>query len=1144
MFAPANAAHFTLVIPTVRNDFKVLAFEGTETISSLYSIQIDLVSEYPDVDLESLLGQPAFLQFGHNGEGLHGHIDEVCASDVGKRLNRYSVSLVPTLHYLQFSHDQRIFQRQTVPQIIAQVLKGHGIQTDAFAFHVRNSPEREYCTQYDETDFMFLQRLCAEEGIAWHHQHSVDGHLLVFTDDQTFFPKLGKTPYQQDSGMVAEHPVVSQFSTRFRTRPSTNTHRHYDLKRPTRLLESRFTAEFSPALEDYRYPVCFENEKRGEQLARQALERHRADYQLTEGKSDKPTLRSGHFFDLSEHPRKTYNDLWLLLSVSHSGKQPQSMEEASASDLKPEDGFTQGYRNSFSVIPWDVFYRPPMPVPRTPLVCQTARVTGPVGEEIYCDEYGRVKVEFHWDRAERNSEQSSCWLRVASNWAGQGFGSVTVPRIGMEVVVTYLEGNPDHPLITGCVANKVTSVPYPLPENKTKTVLRSHSSPNTGGYNELSIEDRAGQELVYLRAQRDMEQKVGHDSRLEVDNECRVTIKGDCITVLGGEEHLTVTSDRKIQVNANNYLNVSGDSHTRVDKTLVVEAGEHLHIKAATHLVIDGGESLSIKVGGQHIVLNADGIFSSSAIEVGGAPKPGTAAHTLLHGAAAGLLVSVAPAPAPQPTEDEASDELEEEEEEVEEEGITLRIGVFFDGTGNNRSNSEMVAGCYARDVNLLEEAEDIRLFCQMHGYDGQGNTPDTSYGNGTSNVAKLYDLYTDDSQRLLAAEETIGYIPVYLDGIGTSSGEEDSRFSQATGIGAHGISERVKQSPPTILRKIRQFELANPNRKIESIEFDIFGFSRGGAAARHFANEVLKGEQSPLATLLPADSSLFIENFAWCLDTDVSINFIGIFDTVAAVASIADRDLSVHDANNPGVNVYLAPDIAKKIVHLVAQDERRHNFSLNSAGAADIVLPGVHSDLGGGYLPNMVERVLLTKPRCSRDVDFHVPSTASTAYRWAQQELGRLQDQLNLYGLMLEVKTWSVETTSNVKGDRSKGKNVYAAVRSERTVRNELALIYLRIMRELGARHDVPFKVIDEEDQQFALPVELKPIAEKLMAYALGETRRAGLNVFEQELLFHRYIHLSANWNAANGWNNSGLDIMFINRPAENYVRVVHPNE
>ncbi|MHC8372619.1 type VI secretion system tip protein TssI/VgrG [Pseudomonas sp. MDT1-85] len=1139
MFAPANAAHFTLVIPTVRNDFKVLAFEGTETISSLYSIHIDLVSEYPDFDLESLLSQPAFLQFGLNGEGIHGRIEEVFAGEIGKRLTRYQLTLVPALHYLQFSHDQRIFQRQTVPQIIAQILNGHGIQADAYTFHVRTSPERKYCTQYGENDFEFIQRLCAEDGIAWHHQHSREGHLLVFTDDQTCFPKLGETPYQQDSGMVAEHPVVSQFSLRFSTRPSMTTHRHYDLKRPSLLLESRFTAEFTPELEDYRYPLFFESEKRGKQLARQALERHRADYQLAEGKSDQSTLRSGHFFDLTEHSRKTYNDLWLLLSVTHSGKQPQVLEESVTSAVEPEDGFTQGYRNRFSAIPWDVFYRPPMPPRKPVLVCQTARVTGPVGEEIYCDEYGRVKVEFHWDRTERNSEHSSCWLRVSSSWAGEGFGAVTIPRIGMEVVVTYLEGNPDQPLITGCVPNKVTPVPYPLPENKTKTVLRSHSSPSTGGYNELSIEDRAGQELIYLRAQRDLEQKVVNDSRLEVGNEHRVTIKGDCITVLGAEEHLTVMSDRKIQVNANNYLNVSGDSHTRVDKTLTVEAGEHVHIKAGAHLVIDGGESLSIKVGDQYIVLNADGIFSSSAIEVGGAPVPGMAAHTLLQSAAAGLLVSVAPAVPP--SEENESDELEEEEEEVEEEGITLRIGVFFDGTGNNRSNSEMVAGCYARDVNLEEEAEDIRQFCQKYGYDGKGSAPDNSYGNDTSNVVKLYDLYSDDRNRQLAAEETIGYIPVYLEGIGTSSGEEDSLYSQATGVAAQGVLARVEQCPALILDRIRRFERVNPDRKIARIEFDIFGFSRGAAAARHFANEVLKGEESLLAALLPANESLFMEVFSWRTNTDVSINFIGIFDTAAAVASMADGDFSVHDANNPGVNLYLAPDIAKKIVHLVARDERRHNFSLNSAGAADIVLPGAHSDLGGGYLPRIFERVLLSKPHRSEE-NVRLPSTESSSYRAAQFELVRLQDQLNLYGLPLEVQTWAVEFSSSAKGDKNKWKHVYAAINCWREVRNDLALIYLRIMRELAAKHDVPFAFIDAEDQKYALPVELQPIAKKLMAYALGETRRAGLSLAEEELLVQRYIHLSANWNATRG-NNSDLNIVFINRPAENHKRVVHPN-
>ena len=1060
--------------------------------------------------------------------------------DVGKRLTRYRVHLVPALHYLQFSQDQRIFQNQTVPQIIAQVLKGHGIHTDAFTFHVKANPPREYCTQYRENDLEFVQRLCAEDGIAWHHQHSSQGHMLVFTDDQTYFPKLGETLYQQDSGMVAEHPVVSLFSMGFKTRPSIVSRRDYDLKRPNALLESRFTAEFSPELEDYSYPLPLESEKRGKELARQALERHRVDYQLAEGKSDQPTLRSGHFFSLTNSPHETYNDLWLLLSVTHTGKQPQVLQEFATNTTKTEDGFVEGYRNSFSAIPWDVFYRPPTPAPRPLLNCQTARVTGPVGEEIYCDEYGRVKVKFHWDRSERNNENSSCWLRVASGWAGDNFGTVIIPRIGMEVIVTYLEGNPDNPLVTGCFINRVTLPAYPLPENKTKTVLRTHSSPTTGGYNELSMDDRAGDELVHLRAQRDMEQKVGNDSRIEVGNDRRETVRGNSVTVVEGEEHRTIGADSKVQLNANEYRQVAGDTHTKVGETFVLEVGEATHIKAGTNIVLRAGATLTLEAGGQSVTITSDGIFSSSGIQMRSFPNPEMPAQIVLLSDGTGTLVSKE---AP-PPEVQDSDELEEEEEEVEaEEGITLRIGVFFDGTGNNRSNSEMVAGCYAKDVNLLEEAEDIQQFCQANGYDGLGNTPDSSYGNDTSNVAKLYTLYTDDGQRQLADDETIGFIPVYLAGIGTSSGEGDSPFSLATGAGAHGVLARVEQSPSLIRQKLRRFQLINPGRKIERVEFDVFGFSRGAAAARHFANEVMKGNQSTLASALK-DAPGFVEGFNWRANTDVSINFIGIFDTAAAVGSMADGDFSVHDANNPGVNLYLAPDVAKKVVHLVARDERRHNFSLNSAGTADIVMPGAHSDLGGGYVPNFIERILLSKPRCSLDVDFHVPSTSSAAYRWAQQELGRLQDQLNLYGLSLDVKTWAVEITSNAKGDRSKSKNVYAAVHSKRTVYNELALVYLRIMRELGSRHDVPFAVIDEEDQTYALPTELKPIAEKLMVYALGETRRASLSLDEEELLYRRYIHLSANWNAAKGWNNSDLNIVFINRPADNYERGVHPNE
>ncbi|AIL60256.1 type VI secretion system Vgr family protein [Pseudomonas alkylphenolica] len=630
MFASANAAHFALLIPSVRNDFKVLAFDGTETISTLYAIQVELVSEYPDFDLESLLSQPAFLQFGLNGEGIHGRIEDVRVGEPGKRLTRYQLTLVPALHYLQFSHNQRIFQQLTVPQIVAQVLQGHGIQADAFSFHVSPRPVREYCTQYGEDDLSFIMRLCSEEGIAWHHQHSPDGHRLVFTDDQVFFPKLGATPYQQGAGLVADHPVISQFSQRFSTRTTTVTRRDYDLKRPSRLVENHSTAEFTPALEDYRYPTAIETEERGKQLARLALERHRSDYQLAEGKSDQPSLRSGHFFDLREHPRKASNDLWLLLSVSHKGKQPQVLEESVTNDDQPEDGFSQGYRNTFSAIPWDVFYRPPLVTRKSVLVSQTARVTGPEGEEIFCDEHGRVKVEFHWDRAELNSDKSSCWLRVSSSWAGEGFGAVTIPRIGMEVLVTFLEGDPDQPLITGCVPNTRTAVPYPLPANKTKTVLRSRSSPASGGYNELSIEDRSGQELIYLRAQRDLAQKIENDSRLEVGNERRETIKGNSIAVLEAEDQRTVTADRKIELKANDYLQVASSSHTRVGQTLVAEAGQQTHLKAGVQVVLDAGASITLKGGGQHLVIGPGGIFSSVPIVLGGTPVLGVPAQQAL----------------------------------------------------------------------------------------------------------------------------------------------------------------------------------------------------------------------------------------------------------------------------------------------------------------------------------------------------------------------------------------------------------------------------------------------------------------------------------------------------------------------------------
>lgn len=643
MFSTGSCAPFTLQIPDIRHDFEVLAFNGNEAVSELYSICIEVVSERYDVNLETLLSRPAFLQFGTQHEGIHGRIENVSVAESGKRLTRYELALVPALHYLQFSFDQRIFQNMTVPQIIARVLQRHGIQPDVFTFNVSSSQEREYCTQYDESDFVFIRRLCAEEGIAWHHQHSPDRHLLVFSDSQMFFPMLGPTPFQPDSGMVAEHSVVNQLAMRLNSRTSTVTRRDYDLKRPSLLIESRFNAEFTPELEDYRYPLLMTSEKHGKQRVRQALERHRRDYQLIEGKSNQSTLRSGYLFNLTEHPRQDCNDLWLLVSLLHEGKQPQTLEEVSSSDASPADGFTQGYRNTFTAIAADVFYRPPLP-PRKPLlVCQTARVTGPPGEEIFCDEYGRVRIEFPWDRAELNSEKSSCWIRVASSWAGEGFGAITVPRVGMEVVVTFQEGDPDKPLITGCVPNKVTSPAHPLPANKTRTVLRSQSSPRSGGYNELSIEDRAGQEKIYLRAQRDVEQLILNNSHSQIGHDRFEQVGNDSTYLVEGKELRTHQGVRSSVINADDLLMVSGTSSQSVG-ALVIQAGQQAHV-TASNVVIDAGMSLTLTAGGHHIVINAAGIFSSVPIVEGGTPLAGIAPLQALQAVAGQSLPDIASPP-------------------------------------------------------------------------------------------------------------------------------------------------------------------------------------------------------------------------------------------------------------------------------------------------------------------------------------------------------------------------------------------------------------------------------------------------------------------------------------------------------------------
>ncbi len=488
--------------------------------------------------------------------------------------------------------------------------------------------------------------------------------------------------------------------------------------------------------------------------------------------------------------------------------------------------------------------------------------------------------------------------------------------------------------------------------------------------------------------------------------------------------------------------------------------------------------------------------------------------------------------------EEDEEEELVEQPQQQARQGITLRIGVFFDGTGNNLANAAVTEKCRQDDLTLLDERTlgEVVEYCRAHGFSGsEGNgfftqIPDNSYGNAPSNVARLFDLYQDDATRSLAKDERSASIKAYLEGIGTSSGEEDSVYGQATGMGDTGVVARVMQSPNTISLQLGLFTESNPEVQVDALEFDIFGFSRGAAAARHFANELLKANGGVLAGLLRAGQFGLSEDFEW--SGHACINFIGLFDTVAAVADPMRWDFSPADHLNPGVNLYLPPGCARKVVQLTARDEMRWNFALNSVAPhhQEIALPGAHSDVGGGYLPIAREKLILSRP-----VSSTVPAGTSIENTHAWRETSRQYEKWMALGLPEDQLKKEVRRIRklNPRGVNHPPEDwVLGLVTIDRQIRGELALVYLRVMRELAVENGVPVKSIPDTPI-FALPFELQDIAKKMMAYAYGS--RFDLNEDEYRLLRSRYIHLSAHWKPTSG--------LLISKPAPN-VRLVYNNE
>lgn len=655
-----TARPFTLKLPGVKNDFQVLSFEGVEHISQPYRFDIKLVSERRELPLADVLHQPAFLAFDAEGGGVHGQIYNVARGESGPRLTHYSVSLMPRLAFLKHRVNQRIFQNKTVAEMIAKVLEDHGILSCDYHFYPGRdpAPQREYCTQYGESDLNFIQRLCASEGMHYYFEHSETEHRVVFGEDMAF-PLLEACVFNADTSMVAAQPTVKRFGVRLEARPTRVAICEYDFKHSTTGFTFKSTGSISdpgqddPVREDYRYcSEQFNNSRRSEVLVRRAQQQHRTDYLLASGASDLSRFNSGRFVELREHPTADYNEVWLLHRVEHFGKQPQVLEEF-ASGAAPEPGdFTQGYRNTFEATPYYVPYRAPL-THQTPYIrgSQSAIVTGPVGQEIFCDEYGRVKVQFRWDRDGKGDECSSCWLRVASSWAGNAYGGMAIPRVGMEVVVSFWDGCPDKPYISGCVVNASNRVPYALPANKTRSVFKTLSSPGGQGSNELSIEDRKGSERIFIQAERDLDQVIKHNQTTCVGNERHDTVAANSYTEHKAEEHRTTGANRKVRVGASDHLEVSQSQHVQAGIGQYVNAGQEIHLKAGSKIVIEAGTELTLSAGGSTIILNPSGVWLNGAMVVsngGGSPAIGSGVQ-LLSAGLPGLAKKTAAGEVPKP---------------------------------------------------------------------------------------------------------------------------------------------------------------------------------------------------------------------------------------------------------------------------------------------------------------------------------------------------------------------------------------------------------------------------------------------------------------------------------------------------------------
>ncbi len=652
------------------DQFSVRRYAGSEGLCQLYRFEIELASTEETVEFDTIVGKPATLTVNtdYGERWFHGVIARFEMTGETTDLTYYRAELVPAVWLLTHRYNSRIFQKKTTKEIIAAVLEKGGIASDRIDMSQlqRTYEPRGYCCQYRETDYNFICRLMEEEGIRWFFEQSQEGHTLFLADSgDSYAPIEGESaalPYHPPTGMNVQQEHVFRFRKGQCVRPGAVVLRDYNFEKPALNLEAKSDAGRDAGFEFADYPGEYVEQGPGSELATIRAEEFESTRIVGTGLSNSPRLAVGRTFEVSEHTSEPLNGSYFLTAIKHQGKQAtarsaalsdgvkSSLDQGAArarsqwlyhngqvssdmqsiagaqgsSPLEPltipnllddesltrhVDAESPVYECRFECMPADVSYRPARVTP-WPSVrgTQTARVTGPSGEEIYTDEYGRVKVKFNWDREGKHDENSSCWIRVSQGMAGGQYGMMFLPRVGQEVVVDFLEGDIDKPIITGRVYNADQMPPYKLPDEKTKSVIKTHTSKGGGGTNEIRFEDLKDKEQILIYAQKNLHVRVNADRVENIGNDHHLSVKKNKFELVEEASNRDVKLDLNEKIGGNKSLDVGGDLGQKVGGNYSNEVGADAYIKAGGKIVLEGTKEITLKVGGNFVKIDASGV--------------------------------------------------------------------------------------------------------------------------------------------------------------------------------------------------------------------------------------------------------------------------------------------------------------------------------------------------------------------------------------------------------------------------------------------------------------------------------------------------------------------------------------------------------